>query len=160
MLSSQLCCRSLANGNSNALKQSGTYFSTAHVIRLHLGKEQVFLALSFVVVGFFFLVLKLSQLPKSYLPAILSWLKSWWSLHAKWLIYPNKPLNESRKKTPSLNVRSQVWAEFKSVHRLKNIVTGTLYLNSVQTASFKENILLCLLHACQLQVFSCLRYSF
>lgn len=55
VLSSQLCCRSLANGNCNALKRSGTHFSTVHVtIRLYLGKERGFPALC-VTVDFFVL---------------------------------------------------------------------------------------------------------
>lgn len=54
MLSLQLCCRSLANGNINAQNQIGTYFSTVHVIRLHLGKEAVFPALFLI-----FLALKI-----------------------------------------------------------------------------------------------------
>lgn len=56
VLSSQLCCRSLANGNCNALKRSGTHLGTVHVtIRLYLGKQRGFLALC-VTVDFFVVV--------------------------------------------------------------------------------------------------------
>lgn len=75
MLSCQPYCRSLANGSSNALRQSETYFSTVHVIRLHLAKGSllalVLLWWLVILNLIFFWVLK-AQLLKPYPHAIIS----------------------------------------------------------------------------------------